>query len=93
METILALLAMGGAMALSTSLRIMREYERAVVFRLGRVRPIRGYARQAKTFLATPGGRTFRKGNSLTQPLFVYLDSLPESERDFDLRLENVGES
>jgi regulator of protease activity HflC (stomatin/prohibitin superfamily) len=42
METILALVAMGGAMALSTSLRIMREYERAVVFRLGRVRPIRG---------------------------------------------------
>ncbi len=42
MEIILALIAMGGAMALSTSLRIMREYERAVVFRLGRVRPIRG---------------------------------------------------
>jgi regulator of protease activity HflC (stomatin/prohibitin superfamily) len=42
METILALIAMGGAMALATSLRIMREYERAVVFRLGRVRPIRG---------------------------------------------------
>jgi regulator of protease activity HflC (stomatin/prohibitin superfamily) len=42
METILALIAMGGAMALATSLRIMREYERAVVFRLGRVRPLRG---------------------------------------------------
>ena len=42
MEMILALIAMGGAMALATSLRIMREYERAVVFRLGRVRPIRG---------------------------------------------------
>ena len=41
-EIILALIAMGGAMALATSLRIMREYERAVVFRLGRVRPIRG---------------------------------------------------
>jgi regulator of protease activity HflC (stomatin/prohibitin superfamily) len=42
METILVLIAMGGAMALATSLRIMREYERAVVFRLGRVRPLRG---------------------------------------------------
>jgi regulator of protease activity HflC (stomatin/prohibitin superfamily) len=42
METILTLIAMGGAMALATSLRIMREYERAVVFRLGRVRPLRG---------------------------------------------------
>ena len=42
METILGLIAMGGAMALATSLRIMREYERAVVFRLGRVRPVRG---------------------------------------------------
>ncbi len=51
------------------------------------------YARQAKTALATPGGRTFRKGNSLNQSLFVYLDSLPESERDFDLRLEKLGES
>ena len=51
------------------------------------------YARQAKVALATPGGRAFRKGNSLNQSLFVYLGSLPESERDFDLRLENVGES
>ena len=42
MDVILALIAIGGAAALSTSLRIMREYERAVVFRLGRVRPIRG---------------------------------------------------
>jgi len=42
METLLALIAIGGALALLTSLRIMREYERAVVFRLGRVRPIRG---------------------------------------------------
>ncbi|MEE9577634.1 MAG: slipin family protein, partial [Gemmatimonadota bacterium] len=42
METFLALVAIGGAAALATSLRILREYERAVVFRLGRVRPIRG---------------------------------------------------
>ena len=42
METLLALIAIGGALALATSLRILREYERAVVFRLGRVRPIRG---------------------------------------------------
>jgi len=42
METLLALIAIGGALALLTSLRILREYERAVVFRLGRVRPIRG---------------------------------------------------
>ncbi len=42
METILALVAIGGATALATSLRILKEYERAVVFRLGRVRPIRG---------------------------------------------------
>jgi len=42
METLLALMAIGGALTLSTSLRILREYERAVVFRLGRVRPIRG---------------------------------------------------
>jgi len=37
-----ALLAAGGAAALATSLRILKEYERAVVFRLGRVRPVRG---------------------------------------------------
>ena len=42
METLLALVAIGGATALATSLRILKEYERAVVFRLGRVRPIRG---------------------------------------------------
>ncbi len=42
MDIILALIAVGGAAALATSLRILREYERAVVFRLGRVRPIRG---------------------------------------------------
>ncbi len=42
MEPILALLAIGGAAALATSLRILREYERAVVFRLGRIRPLRG---------------------------------------------------
>ncbi len=42
MDVLLALIAIGGAAALSTSLRILREYERAVVFRLGRVRPLRG---------------------------------------------------
>ncbi|MGH7541085.1 MAG: SPFH domain-containing protein, partial [Gemmatimonadota bacterium] len=42
METILGLLAAVGAIGLATSLRILKEYERAVVFRLGRVRPIRG---------------------------------------------------
>ena len=42
MDVILALIAIGGTAALSTSLRILREYERAVVFRLGRVRPVRG---------------------------------------------------
>ena len=42
MEMIPALIATVGAAALWTSLRIMREYERAVVFRLGRVRPLRG---------------------------------------------------
>jgi len=41
-NVILAMIAIGGAAALSTSLRILREYERAVVFRLGRVRPMRG---------------------------------------------------
>jgi regulator of protease activity HflC (stomatin/prohibitin superfamily) len=39
---ILAVVAGLGAVALATSLRILREYERAVVFRLGRVRPLRG---------------------------------------------------
>ena len=42
MELILAIVAGLGAAALATSLRILREYERAVVFRLGRVRPLRG---------------------------------------------------
>lgn len=42
MDTLLALIGIGGAVALVTSLRILREYERAVVFRLGRVRPLRG---------------------------------------------------
>ncbi len=42
MEPFLALVAIGGAAALATSLRILKEYERAVVFRLGRVRPLRG---------------------------------------------------
>ncbi len=41
-NVILAMIAIGGTAALSTSLRILREYERAVVFRLGRVRPVRG---------------------------------------------------
>jgi regulator of protease activity HflC (stomatin/prohibitin superfamily) len=39
---LIAMLAAGGAVALATSLRILKEFERAVVFRLGRVRPIRG---------------------------------------------------
>jgi regulator of protease activity HflC (stomatin/prohibitin superfamily) len=42
MEILYAIIAFGGALALSTSLRILKEYERAVVFRLGRVRPVRG---------------------------------------------------
>jgi len=42
MDVILAVVAGLGAAALATSLRILREYERAVVFRLGRVRPLRG---------------------------------------------------
>jgi len=42
MEAILAVLALLGVGALGTSLRILKEYERAVVFRLGRVRPVRG---------------------------------------------------
>lgn len=42
MDVILAIIAGLGAAALATSLRILREYERAVVFRLGRVRPLRG---------------------------------------------------
>lgn len=42
MEILLAALAVGGATALATSLRIMWEYERAVVFRLGRLRAARG---------------------------------------------------
>ncbi|MFW6039511.1 MAG: slipin family protein, partial [Gemmatimonadota bacterium] len=42
MDLILAVVAGLGAAALATSLRILREYERAVVFRLGRVRPLRG---------------------------------------------------
>jgi hypothetical protein len=51
------------------------------------------YARQAKVILATPAGRSYRKTNSLNQSLFTYLDSLPESERDFDFRLEQLVES
>jgi len=41
-EPLLAILAGAGAIALATSLRILKEYERAVVFRLGRARPARG---------------------------------------------------
>ncbi len=41
-EVILAAAAIAGATALVTSLRILREYERAVVFRLGRLQPARG---------------------------------------------------
>ena len=42
MDVILAIIAAGGTLAIATSLRILREYDRAVVFRLGRVRPVRG---------------------------------------------------
>ena len=41
-EVILAAVAVGGAIALATSLRVIFEYERAVVFRLGRLKPARG---------------------------------------------------
>jgi len=41
-EALLAGLAVAGATALATSLRILWEYERAVVFRLGRLRGARG---------------------------------------------------
>ena len=46
------------------------------------------YARQAKVVLATPGGRAFRKGNTLNQSLFDYLDSLADGERDFEFQVE-----
>ncbi len=42
MEVLLAGLAVAGATALATSLRILWEYERGVVFRLGRLRSARG---------------------------------------------------
>ncbi len=42
MDPLFFILAGAGALALATSLRILKEYERAVVFRLGRVRPSRG---------------------------------------------------
>ena len=42
MEILLASLAVAGATALATSLRVLWEYERAVVFRLGRLRKARG---------------------------------------------------
>ncbi len=41
-NVILAIIAAGGTLALATSLRVLREYGRAVAFRLGRVRPVRG---------------------------------------------------
>ncbi len=41
-EVILAATAVAGAIALATSLRVIFEYERAVVFRLGRLKPARG---------------------------------------------------
>ena len=43
MELIIVLVAVAAAIALLVwSLRILREYERAVVFRLGRLRPVKG---------------------------------------------------
>lgn len=42
MELVLTLLGAALLGAIGTSARILKEYERAVVFRLGRVRPIRG---------------------------------------------------
>ena len=42
MEPLFYILSGAGALALATSLRILKEYERAVVFRLGRARPTRG---------------------------------------------------
>ncbi len=42
MEVLLAGLAVAGATALATSLRVLWEYERGVVFRLGRLRSARG---------------------------------------------------
>ena len=42
MDPLFFILAGAGALALATSLRILKEYERAVIFRLGRARPTRG---------------------------------------------------
>jgi regulator of protease activity HflC (stomatin/prohibitin superfamily) len=42
MTFVLGLIALAALAALTASLRILREYERAVVFRLGRLTPIRG---------------------------------------------------
>ncbi len=42
MDPLYFILSGAGALALATSLRVLKEYERAVVFRLGRVRPTRG---------------------------------------------------
>jgi hypothetical protein len=53
----------------------------------------RPHANQAKVILDTPGGKVFREGNRLNHLLFGYLDSLPDSERDFDFQLENLGDS
>jgi regulator of protease activity HflC (stomatin/prohibitin superfamily) len=42
MTVVLGLIALGALAALTASQRILREYERAVVFRLGRLTPVRG---------------------------------------------------
>jgi regulator of protease activity HflC (stomatin/prohibitin superfamily) len=42
MTFVVGLIALAALAALTASLRILREYERAVVFRLGRLTPIRG---------------------------------------------------
>ncbi len=42
MDVALALIAIAGTAILASGLRILREYERGVVFRLGRVKPVRG---------------------------------------------------
>ncbi len=42
MELALAIAAIAGTAILATSLRVLREYERGVVFRLGRIKPVRG---------------------------------------------------
>ena len=42
METLLLVLVVVVGSVLASSVKVIREYERAVVFRLGRVRPVRG---------------------------------------------------